>query len=30
MALRLRALVDEERGKIERLVWAQSAPVRLV
>jgi transposase len=30
MALTLRALTDEEREKIERLVRAQSAPVRLV
>lgn len=30
MALRLRALTDEEQEKIERLVRAQSAPVRLV
>jgi transposase len=30
MALTLRALTDEEREKIERLMRAQSAPVRLV
>src|SRR5215831_3956399 len=30
MALTLRALTDEEREKIERLMRAQSAPVRIV
>jgi transposase len=28
MTLAFRALTDEEQGKIERLMWAQSAPMR--